>query len=388
MNESKKLPKNVISLGFVSFLNDAASEMIYPLLPVFLTKVLGAGPGFLGVIEGIAEATASLLKLFSGYISDRFKRSKILIFIGYALATFGRPLIAFTRAWWHVAIIRFIDRVGKGIRTSPRDALISHSVSPDIKGKAFGFHRAMDHLGAIVGPLTAMILLKFGLHMKTVFLLAVIPGIISLFILFFFVEEKVDDKKHNKLNFNLKVFPFSFKYYLFVVILFTLSNSSDTFLIFRANEVGVSIAMVPLLWMVLHFVKALLSIPGGIWSDKVGRKLVIITGWIVYALIYLGFGFATRLWHIWLLFALYGIYFALTEGVEKAFVSDLSPKDYQGTAFGLFNLSIGIAAFPSSVIFGFIYQSLGGKFAFIYGASLALLSSILLLFVNEKVKKD
>lgn len=380
----KWLPKNVISLGFVSFLNDAASEMIYPLLPVFLTKVIGAGPGFLGVIEGIAEATASLLKLFSGYISDKFKRSKILILIGYSLATFGRPLIALSRLWWHVALIRFIDRVGKGIRTSPRDALISHSVSPEIKGKAFGFHRAMDHLGAIVGPLTAMILLKFGLNMKTVFLLAVIPGIISLFILYFFVEEKIEKDKHKKLNFNLNVFPFSFKYYLFVVILFTLSNSSDTFLIFRANETGISIALIPLLWMVLHFVKSILSIPGGILSDKIGRKKVIITGWIIYALIYLGFGFAMRFWHIWALFALYGIYFALTEGVEKAFVSDLSPKDYQGTAFGLFNLSIGIAAFPSSVIFGLIYQGLGAKVAFIYGASLAILSSILLLFVKEK----
>lgn len=382
--EKKGLPKNVVYLGLISFLNDAASEMIYPLLPVFLTKVIGAGPGFLGIIEGIAEATASLLKLFSGYISDKFKRSKFLIFIGYGLATFGRPLIALSRIWWHVAVIRFIDRVGKGIRTSPRDALISHSVSPDIKGKAFGFHRAMDHFGAIVGPLTAMILLRFGLTMKTVFLLAVIPGIISLIILSIFIEEKIDKNRHNKLNFNLKVFPFSFKYYLFVVILFTLSNSSDTFLIFRANETGVPVAFIPLLWMVLHFVKAVLSVPGGMWSDKIGRKRVIIVGWVVYSLIYLGFGFATMFWHIWILFALYGIYFALTEGVEKAFVSDLSPKEYQGTAFGLFNLAIGIAAFPSSVIFGFIYQGLGAKVAFIYGASLAILSSILILFVKEK----
>ena len=381
------LPKNVVSLGFVSFLNDAASEMIYPLLPVFLTKVIGAGPGFLGVIEGIAEATASLLKLFSGYITDKIKKSKFLIFIGYFLATFGRPIIAFTKLWWQVGIVRFVDRIGKGIRTSPRDALISHSVSPEIKGKAFGFHRAMDHLGAIVGPLTALILLKFGIQLKTIFLLAVIPGIISLIILSIFVEEKVKKIEHNKLNFNLKVFSFSFKYYLFVVVLFTLSNSSDTFLIYRASETGISTAMIPLLWMVLHFVKATLSIPGGIWSDKIGRKKVIITGWIVYALIYLGFGFATRFWHIWALFALYGIYFALTEGVEKAFVSDLAPKEWQGTAFGLFNLAVGIAAFPSSVIFGVIYQAFGGKIAFIYGSSLAILSSILLTFVREKGTK-
>jgi MFS family permease len=381
----KDMPGNVKSLGFVSLLNDAASEMIYPLLPIFLTSVLGAGPGALGVIEGIAETTASLLKLFSGWISDKLKKRKFLVLIGYSLAAFGRPLIAITRAWWQVAVIRFVDRLGKGIRTSPRDALISLSTPEEIRGKAFGFHRALDHAGAIIGPLTAIILLRYGLSLKNIFLWALLPGIITILIVIFFVKEKRITSKSNTIDFKLSDLTRNFKTYLFIIILFTLGNSSDAFLILRAKDVGIPIVLIPLLWMVLHFVKMTTSIPGGVWSDKIGRRRVIVTGWMVYALIYVGFGLSSNTWHIWSLFALYGIYFGLTEGVGKAFVSDLVTEEFHGTAFGFYHLAVGIAAFPSSVIFGLIWQKFGPLTAFTYGAILAGLASILLLsFVREK----
>ncbi len=384
----RDIPRNVKALGFVSLLNDAASEMIYPLLPIFLISVLGAGPGALGVIEGIAETTASLLKLFSGWISDKLKKRKFLILIGYALAAFGRPLIAITRSWWQVAVIRFVDRVGKGVRTSPRDALISLSTPENIRGKSFGFHRAMDHTGAIIGPVVAMVLLKYGMSLKNIFLWALLPGIITVIIVIFFVREKRVISESKKVDFKLSVLSKNFKTYLFIIILFTLGNSSDAFLILKARDIGIRVALIPLLWIVLHFVKMTTSVPGGIWSDKIGRRKVIVAGWMVYALIYLGFGFSSNAWHMWSLFGLYGIYFGLTEGVGKAFVSDLVVKEFHGTAFGFYHLAVGIAAFPSSVIFGFIWQKFSSTIAFAYGAALAGLASILLLsLVREKERK-
>jgi MFS family permease len=377
----------VKSLGFVSFLNDAASEMIYPLLPIFLTSVLGVGAGVLGVIEGVAESTASVLKLFSGWISDKIGRRKALILFGYSLAALGRPVIALSRYWWQVGIIRFIDRFGKGVRTSPRDALISLSTAEEVKGKAFGFHRAMDHAGAIIGPICAVILLRFGMSLKNLFAWALLPGIVTVFIVFFFVKEKKSEAKAKDIEFKLSALSKNFKIYLLILILFTLGNSSDAFLILRAKDAGISTSLIPVLWIVLHFVKMTTSIPGGEWSDKTGRKKVIVSGWIVYALIYLGFGFSSRVFHIWGLFALYGIYFGLTEGVEKAFVSDLVEDDFQGTAFGFYNLAVGITAFPSSVFFGLIWQRFGSLAAFSYGAALAGLASLLLLSLVEEEKK-
>ncbi len=383
----KDVPRNVKALGFVSLLNDAASEMIYPLLPIFLTSVLGVGAGALGVIEGIAESTASLLKLFSGWISDKIRKRKVLVLIGYSLAAFGRPIIALSRYWWQVAAVRFVDRLGKGIRTSPRDALISLSTPEDIKGKAFSLHRAMDHAGAIIGPICAVILLKFGMSLKNLFAWALLPGIITVFIVFFFVREKKIEEKTKNMDFKFSILSKNFKTYLLILILFTLGNSSDAFLILKAKDTGITTSLIPLLWIVLHFVKMTTSVPGGEWSDKVGRRKVIVSGWIVYALIYLGFGLSSRIFHIWGLFALYGIYFGLTEGVEKAFVSDLVSEKFQGTAFGFYHLAVGIAAFPSSVIFGFVWQKLGSLAAFAYGASLAGLASIL-LFSLVKEKKN
>ncbi len=384
----KDVPKNVKALGFVSLLNDAASEMIYPLLPIFLTSVLGVGAGALGVIEGIAESTASLLKLFSGWISDKIKKRKILILIGYSLAALGRPLIALSRTWWQVAVIRFSDRLGKGVRTSPRDALISLSTPDDVKGKAFSLHRAMDHAGAMIGPLSAMILLHYGMSLKNLFIWALLPGIITIFIIFFFVREKQSKETTKKADFDFSILSKNFKTYLIVLILFTLGNSSDAFLILKAKDTGISIVLIPLLWIVLSFVKMTTSVPGGMLSDKIGRRKVIVSGWIIYAIIYLGFGFSSKIFHVWSLFTLYGIYFGLTEGVEKAFVSDLVDKNFQGTAFGFYHLSVGIAALPSSVIFGFVWQKFGSSAAFSYGAALAGIASILLFsLVKEGTKQ-
>jgi len=386
MKVFKDVPKNVKALGFVSLLNDAASEMIYPLLPIFLTSVLGVGAGVLGVIEGAAESTASLLKLFSGWISDKLKKRKALILFGYSLAALGRPVIAVSRYWWQVAIIRFVDRFGKGVRTSPRDALISLSTAEEAKGKAFGFHRAMDHAGAIIGPICAVILLRFGMSLKNLFAWALLPGVITILIVFFFVKEKKTEAKEKNIEFKFCLLSKNFKVYLLILALFTLGNSSDAFLILRAKDAGISTSIIPVLWIVLHFVKMTTSIPGGEWSDKAGRRKVIVSGWIVYALIYLGFGFSTRVFHIWGLFALYGVYFGLTEGVEKAFVSDLVGDAFQGTAFGFYHLAVGITAFPSSVFFGLIWQGFGSLAAFSYGSALAGLASILLLILVKEEK--
>jgi MFS family permease len=382
----KDIPRNVKALGFVSLFNDAASEMIYPLLPIFLTSVLGVGAGALGVIEGIAESTASLLKLFSGWISDKVRKRKALILIGYSLAALGRPMIALSRYWWQVAVIRFVDRLGKGVRTSPRDALIALSTPEEIKGKAFSLHRAMDHAGAIIGPLCAIILLNLGMSLKNLFAWALLPGIITIFIVFFFVREKKIETKVKGADFKFSILSKNFKAYLIILIIFALGNSSDAFLILKAKDAGIAISLIPLLWIVLHFVKMVTSVPGGEWSDKVGRRKVIVSGWVVYALIYLGFGFSSRIFHIWSLFALYGIYFGLTEGVEKAFVSDLVSKKFQGTAFGFYHLAVGVAAFPSSVIFGFIWQKFGSLVAFAYGSALATLASILLFSLVKENK--
>ncbi len=380
------LTRNVVVLGVVSLLNDGASEMIYPLLPVFLTSVLGAGPAALGTIEGIAEATASFFKLYSGYISDKVKKRKGWIVAGYSLSNVIRPLIAFTTSWLHVLMLRFSDRVGKGLRTSPRDAIIADSTLAEFRGKAYGFHRAMDHSGAIIGPLAATVLL-FVYHdnLKTIFLLSIIPGMLAVGTLFFGLKEKTAEvskstARSSVFNFrsSIREMPREFQKFLIIIMVFTLGNSTDTFLLLRVQQLGVPVRFLPMIWVVLHIVKMLSSVPGGIISDKIGRKKVIVTGYFVYALVYAGFGAATHQWHAWTLFALYGIYFGLTEGVEKAFVADFAPMQLRGSAFGLYYLVVGIVSLPASLLFGFVWQQFGSPVAFGMGASLALLAGVML----------
>lgn len=387
----RSLSRNVVVLGFVSLLNDAASEMIYPLLPVFLTQVLGAGPAALGVIEGIAESTASFLKLYSGWLSDRLRRRKNWVVIGYMLSNIIRPLIALASSWLHVLALRFTDRVGKGLRTSPRDALIADSTPPDMRGAAYGFHRAMDHAGAIVGPLLATgLLLLLHDSIPTVFLLSAIPGSLAVALLLTGLREQEREAEKSGSRFEFGTawdeMPGSFRKYLLIILLFTLGNSTDAFLLVRAQALGVSVALLPTIWVVLHIVKMLFSVPGGILSDRVGRKSVIVAGWLLYAAVYAGFGAATQAWHIWALFGLYGIFFGLTEGVEKALVADFAPAHLRGSAFGLYHLAVGVGALPASLLFGFVWQAFGPVMAFALGAGLALLAAVLLLFLPT-VKK-
>lgn len=377
------LSRNVLALGLVSLLTDVSSEMIYPLLPLFLTSVLGAGQTFVGLVEGVAESAASLTKLFSGWLSDRLGRRKALVLTGYTFSSLTRPLVAFALAPWHVLAIRVADRLGKGLRTSPRDALIAASTNGAMRGRAYGFHRSMDHLGAVAGPAVAFGLLSLmGERLRTVFLLAAIPGFLSVLILILWVSEvRVDHapaakelRRPSRLDGQLIRF-------LMVVMLFTLGNSSDAFLLLRAQEVGIAVAHLPLLWMFFHLVKAATGMPGGILSDLRGRRGAIIAGWLVYALAYLGFGVAGQPWQVWVLFAFYGLYFGLTEGVERALIADLVPAERQASAFGLYHFCIGIAALPSSLLMGYLYQRFGAGLAFTTGASLAALSALLLLIL-------
>jgi MFS family permease len=379
------LSRNVVVLGLVSLLNDGASEMIYPLLPAFLTSVLGAGPAALGIIEGVAEATASLLKLFSGYVSDRFKKRKGWIVAGYSISNVIRPLIALTTSWMQVLVLRFSDRVGKGLRTSPRDAIIADSTPPAYRGMAYGFHRAMDHSGAVVGPLAATaLLLVFHDDLKTIFLLSFIPGLFAVTMLLAGIREKRVDGlvQMPQAGFNFRsslgAMPPTYQRYLLVVLLFTFGNSTDAFLLLRAQKLGVPVTLLPMIWVVLNIVKMGFSVPAGILSDRIGRRTVIVAGWVVYALVYAGFGLASQYWQAWALFAVYGIYFGLTEGVEKALVADLAPSHLRGSAFGLYHLVVGAGAFPASLLFGVVWQKAGPAAAFGMGAGVALLAGILL----------
>jgi MFS family permease len=370
---------NVLIFGLVSFFTDVSSEMIYPLLPLFLTTVLGGGPAFLGVIEGVAESTASLLKLFSGVISDRVANRKRLVLAGYGISSLARPLVAVATTPLAVLFVRFADRVGKGVRTSPRDALIADTTDPAVRGKAFGFHRAMDHAGAIVGPLTATFLLTWMVtDLRTVFWLAAIPGVIAVLLIAAKVHE-AERKRPTGGGFLQVISRGRLRSYLAIVFLFTLGNSSDAFLLLRAGHLGVTPARVPLLWTFFHLVKMLASTPFGVFSDRIGRRPIVIAGWGVYALAYAGFAHATTELHIWLLFAFYGLFYGLTEGVEKAFVADLAAPRERGAAFGWYNCAVGAGALPASLLFGFIWQRFGVVTAFYCGASFAALAALALL---------
>jgi MFS family permease len=372
---------NVLILGLVSLFTDISSEMIYPLLPLFLTTVLGGGPAFLGVIEGVAESTSSVLKLVSGIMSDRVRERKNLVLGGYGISALARPLIALASSPLAVLFIRFADRVGKGIRTSPRDALIADSIDPSIRGKAYGFHRSLDNAGALIGPLVATALLTwFVSDLRSVFWFSAIPGGIAVLLIILKVREVSPGAgKKGAVNF-LKVLPRGkLRGYLLILLLFTLGNSSDTFLLLRAGQLGVAPARIPLLWTFFSLVKMLFTMPFGALSDRIGRRGVIIAGWTVYALAYLGFAFASNELHIWMLFAFYGLFYSLTEGVEKALLADIADPGELGAAFGWYNFAIGAGALPASVIFGFIWQRYTPFVAFGFGASLAFLSSFFLL---------
>src|SRR5688572_18865785 len=395
------LPRNVVAIGLVSLLNDASSEIIYPLLPVFLAASLGASARAIGMIEGLAESMSSLLKLFAGYLSDRLGKRKLLVVAGYSLASLVRPLLAFAQTWHQVLGIRLVDRVGKGLRTAPRDAMIADTVHFGQRGIAFGFHRAMDHGGAVIGPLLGYLLVVIfvaqagaptAAEFSTIFLVASIPALMAVIVAIFFMREspvrqRPDGAELPKLT--VRGFDSNFKRFLLVLALFTLSNSSDGFLILRAIDSGVSIAMVPLLWAAHHGTKVLSSLFGGDLSDRLGRKRLIVSGWVLYAAVYAGFAFATNKASLWILFLIYGIYFGLVEGAEKALVADLVRPEQRGTAYGLYNLAFGITVFPASLLMGIIWDWKGPATAFIVSAVMGATAAILLLiFVQQRVENE
>ena len=380
----------VFVLGLVSLCNDFASEMISPLLPVFLTSI-GASISFIGLVEGTAETTASLLKLFSGWIGDRFGNKRLLTAAGYGFSNGVRPLIGIATAGWQVLILRFADRAGKGVRTSPRDAMIADSTPLDQRGKAFGFNRAMDHGGAMAGSLAAFLLLTLGgFQVSSIFLLSAIPGMAAIVLVLVGIGTARDPVSSPDLPLRLSLKPFSLRFKLFLLILtvFALGNSSDAFLILRSRELGVPVALIPLVWIVFHAVKALSSTPGGALSDRLGRTRLVVAGWVVYAAVYLGFTRASTALHAWLLFAAYGLYFGLTEGVVKAFVTDLVPAGLRGTAFGIYHFTLGVAALPSSLLAGFLWQRYSSSVALGTGAALALLASALLFSLTHARARD
>ncbi len=367
-----KLKPQVILLGVAALLNDAASELIYPLLPVFLTATLGATPIVIGLIEGAADGLASILKYFSGAWSDRAKKRKPLIVSGYALAVGARALIAAATMWPLVLTARLVDRTGKGIRSAPRDAMISDVTPKEQRGRAYGFHRALDHTGAIVGPLLAVLLLQYmGFSLKATFFLAVIPGAIGVLLLLFFLKETTPEPAANTAA-GSGPLPKTFRSAIAAIALFSLANSSDAFLLLQAHAAGVSTAMLPLLWAAHHVIKALFSTAAGGLSDRIDRRWLLISGWTSYAVIYALFPFAHSLPAFVALFVLYAIPFTLAEGAERAWIADLVPAESRGRSFGIFYLASGMCVLAGSAIFGVIYEQFSPHAAFFTGAALAL----------------
>ncbi len=376
------LPSTVWLLGLVSFFNDAASDLVYPLLPLYLASVLMAGPKALGIIEGIAEATGSLLKLFAGVLADKTRSTKYWVVGGYSLAALGRPLLALAGSWPVVLALRFSDRVGKGLRSSPRDAMLALSVAPHQRGLAFGFHRAMDNAGAVVGPLLAAWLLYRGMPIRDILLWTLVPGVMTVALALCIREPHREMPLHKPaFSWTMQGFPPVFKRYLLVLALFTLGNSSNMFLLLRAREMGLAESQVPLLWALASGMAMLFSTPLSALSDRLGRTRLIVGGWAVYGVFYLLLGLnGQNLWLLWPLFAFYGLFMAATEGAEKALVADLAPKELLGTAYGWFNLTAGVMLLPASMLFGWLWQTFSPEMAFGFSAGCAILAALLLKF--------
>ncbi|OFW03541.1 MAG: hypothetical protein A3H96_20085 [Acidobacteria bacterium RIFCSPLOWO2_02_FULL_67_36] len=380
------LSRPVWLLGWVSFFTDTASEMVYPLLPLFLTQVLGAGAMSLAVIEGAAEAANSALKVVSGWLTDRWRAPKWLVLGGYGLSSAVRPLTAVVTAWPQVFAIRFSDRLGKGIRGAPRDAMLAEFAASTMRGRVFGFQRAMDHAGAVLGPLLASAFLFFypG-HYRPLFALTIVPGIIVIFVILRLPNIATGGSPASGEGApptpRVSVWRLGGSFYqaMAVILLFSLGNASDAFLLLRLGDLGVAVFWIPLLWSALHVVKVVSSLAGGTLSDRFGRRTMIVLGWIVYALVYAGFGaFDTPATAI-AIFLSYGLYFGLTEGAEKAWVADMIPSASRGTAFGIYNAVLGVGSLAASLLFGFIWTRVSPHAAFTTGAGLALAAVLLLL---------
>ncbi len=376
---------NIIILGLTSLLTDISTEMVYPLLPMFLTQTLGASPAILGLIEGIAESVASLLRLFSGYISDRLGRRKPLAIAGYAASTLGKVFLVVAQAWPTVLAGRFVDRFGKGVRTAPRDALIADTADPARRGRAYGLHRAMDSLGATLGVIAAIVLLRSGAaNVRAIFLWSLIPAALGVGVLFFARDVRSHRVGTQVPVLRWSVLPAKLRAYLLVVFLFTLGNSSNQFLLLRAQNLGVAAAAVLVLYLLFNVTYTVVAYPAGRLSDWVGRRTLLVAGYALYGLVYLGFGLASSPGSLWLLFPVYGLYMGISDGVEKALVADLAPTSIRATAIGLHATLVGIGLLPASLLAGWMWTSFGPAVPFYFGGVLGCAAAVAVLVVLGK----
>lgn len=379
---------NVVLLGLVSFFSDISAEMVYPLIPLYLTSAFGATPALVGFIEGIAESLASLLKVFSGYITDKYNKKKPIAFIGYATSLVYKVALLFAGSWLGILGARVIDRIGKGIRTAPRDVMVSESSKEGNAGQAFGIHKALDMAGSAVGILISYLLLRqtsSGFDYKKIFLISAIPAIFGL-LMFFFIKEKKEDrvvKQREPFWKNMRKLDEQLKLYLLVAFLFTLGNSSNAFLLLRAKNVGFDDTSVILLYFIYNLTASLLAIPAGKRSDKVGRKRLLVAGYFVFSFVYTGFAFAGSKPLMIGLFVMYGLYTAMITGVERAFISEISPPEVKGTMLGMHSTIVGIALLPASTIAGILWNTFGAAAPFLFGSTMSLIAACLLLFLMK-----
>jgi MFS family permease len=397
----RNLPRNVWAVSAASFFMDVSSEMVLNILPLFLANVLGVKTSVIGVIEGVAEATASVLKLFSGWLSDRLHQRKWLAVVGYGLSALSKPFFYFATTWEAIAAVRWVDRVGKGIRTAPRDALVADSIDPKQRGLAFGFHRAADTAGALVGLLIALLVVWLAQAgsadlsektFRTVVVVSLIPAVLAVISLAFGAKDVAVKGQRAAPKFAFRALGRPFMIFMVIVGIFTLGNSSDAFLVLRAQDLGVNVIGILAMVATFNLIYALISTPAGSLSDRIGRRKLIVGGWLVYALIYLGFGLAQTGWQVWVLYALYGGYYGMAYGTANALVADLVPAELRGTAYGSYNAIIGLLAFPASVIAGVLWQGVGAwsgfgpSAPFVFGGTLALIAAVLMAFWMPRMK--
>ena len=376
--------RNIFFIGLVSFFTDISTEMVYPLIPLYLVSSFGVTPALVGVIEGIAESLASLLKVFSGYISDRFQKKKAIAFWGYAAGILYKLALVFAASWIGILGARVIDRIGKGIRTAPRDVLVSESAEEGQMGKAFGLHKALDKSGAAIGILVTFFVLSSigdGFDYRKMFLLSVIPAVLGLVMFFFITEKKttVPAKEREPFWKDIRKVNGQLWLYLFVVFLFTLGNSSNTFIILKAHDAGFDTVSVILLYFIYNAVASILAMPAGKLSDRIGRKRLLVPGYLAFSLCYLGFAFASSQWMMVAVFVIFGVYTAMITGVERAYVAEVSPAEIKGTMLGLQSTVAGIALLPASVIAGLLWDAYGAAVPFVFGAGMSLAAALILL---------
>ena len=384
----KGITKNIFILGLVSLFTDLSSQMVFPLIPLFLTTVLGAGAYAVGIVEGAAETAASLLKVISGYWSDKIKKRKSFVLFGYSLSSITKPLFAFANIWSFVLFIRVVERIGKGLRTAPRDAIVAESCDESVRGKAYGFHRAMDGIGSVLGAILAFLLLPV-LGYRNIFLLAFIPSIIAVLVILFIKEKNSPTKKETRetsIKLSFKELSMNLRLFIIVSSIFALGHFGYAFLLLRAKDIGLADNIAILLYVIFYIVYTICIIPFGILSDKIGRKPILIMGYLVFAITSIGLIFISNIYGILLFFVIYGIFYAMIDGIQRAFIVDLAPKHLKATALGAFHTSIGLVALPGGLIAGLLWDIICPEATFVYGFALSIISMGLFIFVKSNTR--